>query len=171
MARVNRYPGRCAQCGKTVAAGKGNLYRGSSRWIVRHRTCERTYTSRPASTRPTATPSEPNPKPWRWVAGIAAVVLAFSIFGSSSPEPSQDPDPTPAATVELREPTPSTSTYRPTSCVQGYLNVDGDCVSGPVSAPAPPPGATAQCRNGKYSFSQNRRGTCSHHGGVARWLP
>jgi hypothetical protein len=33
-----------------------------------------------------------------------------------------------------------------------------------------PPGATAQCRDGTYSFSQSRSGTCSHHGGVATWL-
>jgi len=33
-----------------------------------------------------------------------------------------------------------------------------------------PAGASAICRDGTYSFSQNRRGTCSHHGGVARWL-
>jgi hypothetical protein len=35
---------------------------------------------------------------------------------------------------------------------------------------APPPGATAQCRDGTYSFSQHHSGTCSHHGGVATWL-
>ena len=35
---------------------------------------------------------------------------------------------------------------------------------------APPPGATALCRDGTYSFSQTHSGTCSHHGGVARWL-
>ena len=39
-----------------------------------------------------------------------------------------------------------------------------------ANAPAPPPGATAQCRDGTYSFSQHHSGTCSHHGGVARWL-
>ena len=33
-----------------------------------------------------------------------------------------------------------------------------------------PPGATALCRDGSYSFSQHRSGTCSHHGGVATWL-
>ncbi|SFP63897.1 DUF3761 domain-containing protein [Frateuria terrea] len=33
-----------------------------------------------------------------------------------------------------------------------------------------PAGASAQCRDGSYSFSQSHRGTCSHHGGVARWL-
>lgn len=31
-------------------------------------------------------------------------------------------------------------------------------------------GATAVCGDGTYSFSESRRGTCSHHGGVARWL-
>lgn len=33
-----------------------------------------------------------------------------------------------------------------------------------------PEGATAQCRDGTYSFSAHRRGTCSHHGGVSQWL-
>jgi hypothetical protein len=33
-----------------------------------------------------------------------------------------------------------------------------------------PAGATAICNDGTYSFSQSRRGTCSHHGGVNRWL-
>ena len=28
----------------------------------------------------------------------------------------------------------------------------------------------AVCNDGTYSYSQNRRGTCSHHGGVRRWL-
>jgi hypothetical protein len=31
-------------------------------------------------------------------------------------------------------------------------------------------GASARCRDGSLSFSQNRRGTCSHHGGVAQWF-
>jgi hypothetical protein len=33
-----------------------------------------------------------------------------------------------------------------------------------------PPGATARCSDGTYSFSTTRSGTCSHHGGVAVWL-
>ena len=35
---------------------------------------------------------------------------------------------------------------------------------------ADPAGATAQCRDGSYSFSRTHSGTCSHHGGVGRWL-
>jgi hypothetical protein len=33
-----------------------------------------------------------------------------------------------------------------------------------------PVGATAICKDGTYSYSATRRGTCSHHGGVLRWL-
>lgn len=49
----------------------------------------------------------------------------------------------------------------------GYTNSQGNYVPSPSSNPA---GATAQCADGTYSYSQSRRGTCSHHGGVARWL-
>lgn len=38
------------------------------------------------------------------------------------------------------------------------------------SAAAAPPGATALCRDGTYSYSKHRSGTCSHHGGVKKWL-
>jgi hypothetical protein len=51
-----------------------------------------------------------------------------------------------------------------------YRNSSGICVPRPTHAPAPPPGATAECWDGTYSFSQHRSGTCSHHGGVKRWL-
>lgn len=52
-----------------------------------------------------------------------------------------------------------------------YTNVEGVRVRRPTfSEGGPPAGASAQCRDGSYSFSRNRRGTCSHHGGVARWL-
>lgn len=52
-----------------------------------------------------------------------------------------------------------------------YTNVDGQSVHSPAySSGGIPAGATAQCSDGTYSFSQHRQGTCSHHGGVARWL-
>jgi len=38
------------------------------------------------------------------------------------------------------------------------------------SASSAPPGATARCKDGTYSYSQHRQGTCSYHGGVAAWL-
>lgn len=51
-----------------------------------------------------------------------------------------------------------------------YINVDGNSIHSPAYSNSVPVGATAQCRDGTYSFSQHRRGTCSHHGGVTQWL-
>lgn len=52
-----------------------------------------------------------------------------------------------------------------------YTNVDGQSVHSPAySSGGIPAGATAQCADGTYSFSTHRQGTCSHHGGVAKWL-
>jgi hypothetical protein len=51
-----------------------------------------------------------------------------------------------------------------------YINSKGETVRRPEICSAAPQGATARCRDGSYSFSQSRRGTCSHHGGVAKWL-
>jgi hypothetical protein len=57
------------------------------------------------------------------------------------------------------------------SCPNGtYTNSAGNVVCSPYNAPSAPAGATAQCNDGTYSFSQSRSGTCSGHGGVARWL-
>src|ERR1700680_2728101 len=51
-----------------------------------------------------------------------------------------------------------------------YVNSKGQTVQRPENCSGPPKGATAQCRDESYSFSRSRRGTCSHHGGVAKWL-
>jgi peptidoglycan hydrolase-like protein with peptidoglycan-binding domain len=51
-----------------------------------------------------------------------------------------------------------------------YKNVNGNSVHSPVHSSGTPAGATAQCRDGSYSFSLHHSGTCSHHGGVAQWL-
>lgn len=53
-----------------------------------------------------------------------------------------------------------------------YRAKDGTEVHSPAKSlnDQVPTGASAKCRDGSYSFSQNRRGTCSHHGGVTAWL-
>lgn len=53
-----------------------------------------------------------------------------------------------------------------------YVNSDGTTVHSPADSTngSVPAGATAQCVDGTYSFSQTHSGTCSHHGGVASWL-
>jgi resuscitation-promoting factor RpfB len=51
-----------------------------------------------------------------------------------------------------------------------YVNSQGQTVKRPENCTTAPQEATAQCRDGTRSFSESRRGTCSHHGGVAKWL-
>jgi uncharacterized protein YgiM (DUF1202 family) len=64
---------------------------------------------------------------------------------------------------------PPTSDTPPQSSRRSYVNVDGVRVQSPTFSDTKPAGASARCRDGSYSFSLNRRGTCSHHGGVAEW--
>ena len=54
------------------------------------------------------------------------------------------------------------------ACKSGYyMNVSSHCVHSPSNNPV---GATAKCYDGTYSYSEHASGTCSHHGGVARWI-
>lgn len=53
-----------------------------------------------------------------------------------------------------------------------YKTKDGHEVHSPARSTLDqvPADASAKCRDGTYSFSQHRRGTCSHHGGVDNCL-
>lgn len=63
-------------------------------------------------------------------------------------------------------PQPRTETA---SCQNGtYVNSAGNTVCRPSKNNTGD--ATAICADGTYSYSQSRRGTCSHHGGVSSWL-
>jgi hypothetical protein len=55
---------------------------------------------------------------------------------------------------------------------RSYVNARGATVAAPADSfdGTAPPGASARCRDGMFSFSRTRSGTCSHHGGVAQWL-
>lgn len=65
---------------------------------------------------------------------------------------------------------PRSEPTEPASPPHYYTNSAGERVQSPTYSATVPSGATAQCRDGTYSFSLNHRGTCSHHGGVSRWL-
>lgn len=58
----------------------------------------------------------------------------------------------------------------PLSTVRTYINSAGTEVQSPTAYKAPPPGSCAICRDGTYSQSKRRPGTCSRHGGVKEWL-
>lgn len=79
--------------------------------------------------------------------------------------------PAPVATP-APAPTPVASSDSDLSNNNYYTNSAGNTVHSPAASTDDtiPAGATAQCRDGSYSFSQHRSGTCSHHGGVASWL-
>lgn len=68
------------------------------------------------------------------------------------------------ATTAVPAPTPIPT---PTSQTNSYTNSDGNVIESPSSNQS---GATAKCKDGSYSHSQHRSGTCSGHGGVAEWL-
>jgi hypothetical protein len=51
-----------------------------------------------------------------------------------------------------------------------YVNRSGTMVRSSARCSSVPTGASAICGDGSYSFSRHRQGTCSHHGGVARWM-
>lgn len=89
---------------------------------------------------------------------VAAVMLAT--LSAQTPQQS----PSPSTQQQQQDPKPK--------CADNgtYVNSKGEAVKRPENCSAAPQGATAQCRDGSYSFSQSRSGTCSHHGGVAKWL-
>jgi hypothetical protein len=53
-----------------------------------------------------------------------------------------------------------------------YTNKKGETVHAPAHTKdgKAPAGASAKCRDGSFSFSHSRSGTCSGHRGVATWM-
>ena len=97
-----------------------------------------------------------------------------AVVHHKAPPPSQTPAatqaPKPAPVAPAAAPTPKPAAPVPLSNDNHYVNSSGNIVHSPAKAPSVPQGATAVCGDGSYSFSQHRQGTCSHHGGVSRWL-
>jgi hypothetical protein len=97
------------------------------------------------------------------------------VVATSIPAPRPVPAPStgkaPAPGVAVASPPSASSAHVSGSCdADYYRNSDGNCVHRPQQAATAPSGATAQCKDGSYSFSQHRQGTCSGHHGVAQWL-
>lgn len=94
----------------------------------------------------------------RFVSIVVLATVLLPLLYSQTPQPST----TQPASLQQQKP----------KCTSNgtYVNSKGETVKRPENCSAAPKGATAQCGDGSYSFSQSRRGTCSHHGGVAKWL-
>jgi Protein of unknown function (DUF3761) len=91
---------------------------------------------------------------------LALATVSLALLSAQTPQPSS----TQPTQQQKEKPHPK--------CTDNgtYVNSKGETVKRPENCAAVPQGATAQCGDGSYSFSQSRRGTCSHHGGVAKWL-
>lgn len=108
-----------------------------------------------------------------------------SVIATNTPTPTIIPTLVPTATViPTVVPTSTPAPYVAPTTVQTftqpaavntsnnktYINSAGNEIQSPSYSDSVPAGASAICGDGTYSFSQSRRGTCSHHGGVASWL-
>jgi Protein of unknown function (DUF3761) len=101
----------------------------------------------------------------RFVSALTLAAFLLPAFSQrSQPAPQPTPQNPPAQQQQQPKPKPK--------CTDNgtYVNSKGETVKRPENCSTAPQGATAQCRDGTYSFSQSHRGTCSHHGGVAKWL-
>lgn len=152
-------------------------------------------TSKPAPTaRPTPTRSTPvyTPAPTRTATPAPSQSITPAPGGTRTPAPA--PTQT-SASQPTAAPTQAALLYANCTAADaagaspiyswddGYRSaLDGDhdgiaCEPGdPYSTdpsytpPSYPSGATAICRDGTYSYSAHRSGTCSGHGGVSQWL-
>jgi hypothetical protein len=114
--------------------------------------------------------------PLRKPALLQAFLLSLALVASTA-QAQRAPDPVPLPQHRLAIPAERTnSTTEPNEAEllshRHYKAKDGHEVHSPAKSKNGqiPAGASAKCRDGTYSFSQHRRGTCSHHGGVGSWL-
>jgi Protein of unknown function (DUF3761) len=102
------------------------------------------------------------------VAALLLTLVPFQAIGQNQ-APSQSAPSSGSSSAKAQS---NQSGDKDKSCTDNgtYVNSKGETVKRPETCSSAPKEATAQCRDGSYSFSRSRRGTCSHHGGVAKWL-
>jgi hypothetical protein len=99
------------------------------------------------------------------------IILSLSLLFSQQLLTQTSQRPSSGSSAPQASGAPNNSPAKPKCADNGtYVNSQGKTVKRPETCTTAPQGATAQCRDGTYSFSKNRRGTCSRHGGVAKWL-
>ena len=74
-----------------------------------------------------------------------------------------------AAATAVPAPAPAAPAAASTHTVQTSHTVHTTSSGGSATNPAGPNGATAQCKDGTYSHSAHRSGTCAGHKGVQTW--
>jgi len=117
-------------------------------------------------------PAKKSKKVWWVVGGIALAVTIIGIASDNSNTQILVPATQTANISQQVAPptTPAPSSQTQLSNDNYYTNSDGNSIHSPAYSNTVPAGASAQCRDGSYSFSKHRSGTCSGgHGGVATW--
>jgi hypothetical protein len=101
-------------------------------------------------------------------AALLLAVVPFKAIGQN-PAPSQSAPSSGSSSAKAQS---NQAEGKDKNCTDNgtYVNSKGETVKRPETCSSAPKGATAQCRDKSYSFSHTRQGTCSHHGGVAKWL-
>jgi Protein of unknown function (DUF3761) len=112
-----------------------------------------------------------NIKKWLGVA-VLSFLAPFGLHGQATQQNQTTTNSTQATASTAKKKPASTQGKAPQAPSKShyYTNSAGQRVQSPTQSSTAPARATAQRRDGSYSFSQSRRGTCSHHGGVGRWL-
>jgi hypothetical protein len=99
-----------------------------------------------------------------FVATLVLAAFALPLHAQLAPPPSAPTAPAAPTKAEPNEAFLQTHNH--------YVNKAGQDVHSPAKSVdgQVPSGASAKCRDGSYSFSKSRRGTCSRHGGVGTWM-
>jgi hypothetical protein len=100
--------------------------------------------------------------------GVAKAMSSSA--GSVAPAPAAPAaKPAPATPAPAAKPAPTTPAPAATTPAAKTPTSSAAGKSG-TSETSDPTGAIAQCKDGLYSHSKTHTGTCSRHGGVAKWL-
>lgn len=104
-------------------------------------------------------------------ASAAADAASPRSYPSAGPAPDQTEKQSGSSSADADDSQGSSQSDDNLSNDRHYRNVGGEEVHSPAYSEdgAVPVGASAQCADGTYSFSEHRQGTCSHHGGVSSW--
>jgi hypothetical protein len=105
----------------------------------------------------------------RTAVGVLAALMMVALSAWTPPTYADAKEAPPPPNAKVTEPKAKQPNEADLKEHGHYVNKDGITVHSPAHSKsgAAPNGASAQCRDGTYSFSQHRSGTCSHHGGVA----
>lgn len=111
-----------------------------------------------------------NVKPSTWEGKWVCATGTISSYRGVPEIVAKSPDQITFPKASSQMTTPQTPSSTLTSCPSSdcYVNSAGQSFAGPVQSDTPPAGTTVECRDGTYSSSQSRRGTCSHHEGIVK---